>query len=194
MNAISTLLDEHRSLAAVLHGMRYLVREIETRRMRPDFGLLGAMVYYIDTFPERFHHPREDSYLFSRLRARAPAAQPLIARLEAEHVASREKMRDLAQALERYRGGGEREFAAFRDALDAYANFQWKHMRAEEEELLPIARAELDADDWKAIEAGLREATDPLEGARAFDYDALFRRIVTLAPPPIGVGPLTRQG
>jgi len=194
MNAISTLLDEHRSLAAVLHGMRYLVREIETRRMRPDFGLLGAMVYYIDTFPERFHHPREDSYLFSRLRARAPAAQPLIARLEAEHVASREKMRDLAQALERYRGGGEREFAAFRDALDAYANFQWKHMRAEEEELLPIARAELDADDWKAIEAGLREATDPLEGARAGDYDALFRRIVTLAPPPIGVGPLARQG
>ena len=194
MNAISTLLDEHRSLAAVLHGMRYLVREIETRRMRPDFGLLGAMVYYIDTFPERFHHPREDSYLFSRLRARAPAAQPLIARLEAEHVASREKMRDLAQALERYRGGGEREFAAFRDALDAYANFQWKHMRAEEEELLPIARAELDADDWNAIEAGLREATDPLEGARAGDYDALFRRIVTLAPPPIGVGPLARQG
>ncbi|HEY3563591.1 MAG TPA: hemerythrin domain-containing protein, partial [Casimicrobiaceae bacterium] len=77
MNAISTLLDEHRSLAAVLHGMRYLVREIETARMRPDFGLLGAMVYYIDTFPERFHHPREDSYLFSRLLARAPATQPL---------------------------------------------------------------------------------------------------------------------
>jgi hemerythrin-like domain-containing protein len=194
MNAISTLLDEHRSLAAVLHGMRYLVREIETARMRSDFGLLGAMVYYIDTFPERFHHPREDSYLFSRLLARAPATQPLIARLEAEHVASREKMRDLAQALERYRTGGVREFAAFRDALDAYAAFQWKHMRAEEEELLPIARAELDVDDWKAIEAGLREATDPLEGARAGDYDALFRRIVTLAPPPIGVGPAARAG
>jgi hemerythrin-like domain-containing protein len=194
MNAISTLLDEHRSLAAVLHGMRYLVREIETGRMRPDFGLLGAMVYYIDTFPERFHHPREDAHLFARVLARAPAAKPLVAKLEAEHVASREKMRDLVQALERYRDGGEREFPAFRDALDAYASFQWKHMRAEEEELLPIARAELDADDWKAVEAGLREATDPLAGARAGDYDALFRRIVTLAPPPIGVGPAARPG
>jgi hemerythrin-like domain-containing protein len=189
MKAIATLLDEHRSLAAVLHGMRYLVREIETGRMQPDFDLLGAMVYYIDTFPERFHHPREDAHLFARLLTRAPVAQPLVAKLEAEHVASREKMRDLAQALERYRTGGAREFGAFRDALDAYSSFQWKHMRAEEEELLPLARAYLDTDDWKAIEAGLREATDPLEGARAGDYDALFRRIVTLAPPPIGVGP-----
>jgi hemerythrin-like domain-containing protein len=192
MKAIATLLDEHRSLAAVLHGMRYLVREIETGRMRPDFDLLGAMVYYIDTFPERFHHPREDAHLFSRLAARAAVARPLVAKLEAEHVASREKMRDLAQALERYRTGGVREFAAFRDALDAYAAFQWKHMRAEEEDLLPLARAHLDADDWKAVEAGLREATDPLVGARAGDYDELFRRIVTLAPPPIGVGPASR--
>lgn len=193
MKAITTLLDEHRSLAAVLHGMRYVLHEIESGRMRPDFRLLGAMVYYIDTFPERFHHPREDAHLFSRLRVRAPAAAPLVERLEAEHVESREKMRDLAQALERYASGGEREFAAFRDAFDAYAGFQWKHMRAEEEELLPLARAHLDADDWKAVAAGLQEATDPLAGARAGDYDALFRRIVTLAPPPIGVGPTARR-
>ena len=119
--------------------------------------------------------------------------EPLVERLEAEHVESREKMRDLAQALERYASGGEREFAAFRDAFDAYAGFQWKHMRAEEEELLPLARAHLDADDWKAVAAGLQEATDPLAGARAGDYDALFRRIVTLAPPPIGVGPTARR-
>ena len=64
MKAISIIQDEHRSLAAVLHGMLYLVREIGERGRKPDFRLLDAMMYYIDTFPERFHHPKEDRYLF----------------------------------------------------------------------------------------------------------------------------------
>lgn len=192
MNAIATIQDEHRSLAAVLHGMRYVVREIGEGRMQPDFRLLGAMLYYLDTFPERFHHPREDAYLFPRVLARSAEAAPIVARLETEHAASGGKMRELAQALGRYRDGGDGEFAAFRDAVEAYAGFQWKHMRSEEEELLPLARAHLDADDWKAIDAGFAAVTDPLQGARGDDYDVLFRRIVTLAPPPIGVGPAAR--
>jgi hemerythrin-like domain-containing protein len=49
--------------------------------------VLGAMVYYIDAFPERFHHPKEDRYLFRLLRMRHPAAVKLIERLETEHRA-----------------------------------------------------------------------------------------------------------
>ncbi len=44
--------------------MLYLVHEIRDRGAKPDFGLLGAMIYYIDTVPERFHHPKEEQYLF----------------------------------------------------------------------------------------------------------------------------------
>jgi branched-chain amino acid transport system ATP-binding protein len=189
MKAIDILHDEHRSLAAVLQGMRHLVREIDAGRIAPDFRLFDAMLYYIDAFPERFHHPREDEYLFRRVLARAPAAAPIVTRLESEHREGAARIRALAQSLERYRAGGGREFAAVRDAVDDYAGFHWKHMRAEEDELLPLARAHLTADDWRAVDAGFATATDPLHGAGAAEYDALFRRIVTLAPPPIGVGP-----
>src|SRR5262245_49441760 len=78
MNAIRIILDEHRSLAAVLHGMLYLVNGIRNRGAKPDFKVLGAMIYYIDAFPERYHHPKEDRYLFARLRARCPMAHPLL--------------------------------------------------------------------------------------------------------------------
>jgi len=74
MQAIRTIQDEHRSLAAVLHGMLHLVHAIRDRGARPDFKVLGAMVYYIDAFPERFHHPKEDAYLFHFLRIRHPDA------------------------------------------------------------------------------------------------------------------------
>ena len=74
MRAIQIIEDEHRSLAAVLHGLLYLVREIRLRNAKPDFELLGAMLHYIDAFPERFHHPKEDAYLFRHLRERDPGS------------------------------------------------------------------------------------------------------------------------
>ena len=190
MEAIRIIRDEHRSLAAVLHGMLYLVREIRLRGTAPNFALLGAMVYYIDAFPERFHHPKEDAYLFKYVRLRHPDAGRLIDRLEIEHRAGAERIRTLTQALQRYEQGGSSEFGAFAEAVQAYAAFHWDHMRTEEDQLLPLARTHLTADDWKEIDAAFTGHSDPLFGAEAgAEYDALFRRIVNLAPPPIGVGP-----
>ena len=98
--------------------------------------------------------------------------------------------RGLEQALARFQQGGTAEFAWFNTAVDDYANFHWDHMRAEEKEVLPLAEKHLTAGDWEAIDAAFTDHSDPLFGAGAeAAYDQLFRRIVNLAPPPIGVGP-----
>ena len=191
MEAVRIIRNEHRSLAAVLHGMVYLVREIRDRGARPDFALLGAMIYYIDTFPERLHHPKEDKYVFRLLRMRCAEAAPLLDRLEQEHRTGASKIRALEQALARFQQGGMPEFRAFAAAVDAYADFHWEHMRAEEKEVLPLAEKHLTAGDWEAIDAAFTDNSDPLFGAGAEQaYDQLFQRIVNLAPPPIGVGPI----
>jgi hemerythrin-like domain-containing protein len=159
--------------------------------MKPDFDLLGAMVYYIDTFPERFHHPKEDQYLFRLLRIRHPEAAPLLERLEAEHRAGAEKIRTLEQALARYQQGGAPEFGNFLTAVQAYAAFHWDHMRTEEKEVLPLAEKHLTAGDWEAIDAAFAGHTDPLFGEEpSEDYHKVFQRILSLAPPPIGLGRL----
>lgn len=190
MKAIRIIREEHRALAAVLHGMLHLMGEIGTRGKAPDFRLLGAMVYYIDTFPERVHHPKEDRYLFRILRLRHPGAGPLLDRLETEHRAGAEKIRALEQGLARYNAGGSTEFSNFRAAVEAYAAFHWDHMRAEESELLPMAEKYLTPADWLEIDTAFLGHTDPLLGADVGPkYDALFTRIVNLAPPPVGVGP-----
>lgn len=190
MKAITVILDEHRSLAAVLHGMLYLVRAIRKGRMRPNFRLLGAMVYYIDAFPERFHHPKEEAHLFRLLRLRDAAAAPLLDHLHAEHHAGEVKIRALEQALTRYQNGGDAEFGQFAAAVENYAAFHWEHMRTEEDEVLPLARMHLTQADWDEIDAAFLGHGDPMLGAGGGDeYEMLFRRIVNLAPPPIGVGP-----
>ena len=61
---------DHRSLSAVLWSFNYLTREAGPE---PDIELLSLMIDYIDLFPERFHHPKEDQHLFASLRARSLA-------------------------------------------------------------------------------------------------------------------------
>jgi branched-chain amino acid transport system ATP-binding protein len=190
VQAIGILFAEHRSLAAVLRGMLHLVRDIHLRGTPPTFEVLGAMVYYIDAFPERFHQPKEDAYLFRLLALRCADAAPLIERLKAEHRAGAEKIRALDQALNRYRQGGPASLLAFAEAVQSYAAFHWDHMRIEEDKLIPLARWHLTPQDWEEIDAAFTGHSDPLFGATVQDeYDDMFRRIVALAPPPVGVGP-----
>ena len=191
MQAKRIIEEEHRSLAAVLYGMLYVVREIRYVGIEPDFVLLAAMVHYIDTFMEGFHHPKEDAYLFKLLGSRYPGAAPLLDRLKQEHESGAVKLRELRQALTRYRDGGSAEFPEFAALVAGYAAFHWEHMRLEENDLLPLAERHLTEADWDAIDAAFLGHTDPLLGAEQGDeYRELFRRIVNLAPAPIGVAPV----
>ncbi len=161
MQAIRIIVSEHRTLAAILHGMRYLAHDIRDRGAKPDFALLEAMLCYIETFPERFHHPEQDEFLFRRLRSRCPGAAPLIDRLRMEHQVGAEKLRTLEQALARYQQGQKDEFSDFLAAVEACASFHWQHMRVEETQLLPLAEKYLSVSDWEEIDAAFRENTDP---------------------------------
>ena len=67
---LAIIRDEHRSLAAVMHGLEFVVREARDKGTPPSFPLLRAMLHYIKAFPETLHHPKEDAYLFRKLRAR----------------------------------------------------------------------------------------------------------------------------
>jgi hemerythrin-like domain-containing protein len=193
MQALSAIRAEHRSLAAVIHGLVYLVRA--AREAPPDFALLAAMLRYIEDFPERFHHPKEDAWLFARLRQRHAPAAALVDSLQGEHAEGARRIRELGRALRRWQAaqgdiaatGSARD--AFAARLNDYATFHWEHMRREELEAMPLCEAHFDAGDWSEIDAAFAAQEDPLSGAsQATGLDELFRRIVRAAPPPVGLG------
>ncbi len=188
--AIAIILDEHRSLAAVLHGLRHLVREMTEYGKEPNFRLLGAMLYYLDAFSEKLHNPKESAYLFARLRERTREADALIDLLESQHAQSAQLGRELEHALARLEAGTADGLPLFAAAVDRLMNEAWNHMAIEERELLPLARKHLTTGDWKEIAAAFGENGDPRFGAAPdHEFKDLFSRIVNLAPPPIGVGP-----
>jgi len=185
-HAMAIIHAEHRSLSAVLWSLNYLVRETRTE---PDFELLSLMIDYIEMFPERLHHPKEDQYLFTALRRRTADAEAVLQTLAAEHARGAHMIDGLRFALARYRAAGETGRAQFATAVHAYVQFHWEHMRKEEEVLLPLAARVLTQDDWQAIAAAFSESGDPLIGPEAqAALRALFQTILALAPPPVGLG------
>ena len=103
--ALSRLRDEHRALARVVEALETVTAAILEGDHEPDFALLAAMLYYLDAVPERLHHPREDRYLFARVRARAPDTAPLIERLQREHQRSPDLVAELERSLVHWQGG-----------------------------------------------------------------------------------------
>ncbi len=186
--AIGIIYDEHRSISAVLSGLKALAGMAREPGLRPDFSVFRAMIYYIDAFPERMHHPKEDDQLFARLLRRDPGARQLVEELRGEHIKGAILVRDLEQALLAYEETWPAGAAHFGAAVDTYAQFHWDHMRKEEEKLLPLAERALTAEDWAAIESAFAGNEDPVADLRNQDFTKLFQRIVSLAPAPIGLG------
>jgi hemerythrin-like domain-containing protein len=189
MKAIKIIQDEHRAITAVIEGLRHLLAEVVAGRMTPDHALLGALFHYIEQFPERLHHPKEDDFLFERLRAREPASVTLLDELHREHEIGRERFGELKAKWERYRADPA-ALPALIEGVERYSHFHWLHMRKEEERVLPLAAEVLTEEDWDAIDAAFASNNDPVVGVTASKaFRELFRRLAAMMPPPYGVGP-----
>jgi hemerythrin-like domain-containing protein len=185
---IGILKSEHRSMSAVLLALKHLTRMAQDAAVKPDFRAFRAAVRYIDEYPERLHHPKEDQYLFARLATAYRDAQPLVERLEAQHREGARLVRELERALLFYEDAWPAGWSAFADLVDKYAQFHWDHMRIEEQEILPLAELHFTPQDWQIVDQGFAANHDPLARVEERDFDALFSRLVNLAPAPVGLG------
>jgi hemerythrin-like domain-containing protein len=182
--------DEHAALSAVLTSMLMLLKEGPADAPKRFFDVMRAMLFYIDEFPERRHHPKESDLLFPKLARHRPDLMPIIQRLEREHMAGELRVRELQHLLLAWELLGESRRQAFATSAQEYVTFYREHMRTEESELLPAAESVLSAQEWRELDAAFTSDQDPLaSGVHDPVYDRLFTRIVLTAPAPIGVGP-----
>lgn len=180
---LAILGDEHRSLAAVLHGLDYVVREAREHGKPPSFTLLRAMVHYIREFPEKLHHPKEDAYLFRKLRERTGEFDATLAELERQHVEGGHLVDELEQSIARYEKDPAGGLAGFAAAAERFASAQMQHMRLETKVILPAARKHLTVDDWQEIGRAFADNGDPRFSVDNDEqFRELFARILNLAP------------
>ncbi|MES2631758.1 MAG: hemerythrin domain-containing protein [Pseudomonadota bacterium] len=182
--------DEHAALAAMLRSMTMMIRQGPGEAPDQFFDVVRAMLFYIDEFPEKRHHPKESDLLFPALARAVPSLMPVIRRLESDHMSGEGRARALQHLLLAWELLGETRRDAFCEAATDYVAFYLDHMRTEERELLPAAEAALSEAEWTAMDKAFLTSLDPLAGGvRDPVYERLFTRIVMAAPAPIGVGP-----
>ena len=188
--SLQIIRDEHSSLAAMLRSMTMMVERGPGENPEQFFDVLRAMLFYIDEFPERLHHPKESDLLFPRVVRAAPSVMAAIQRLESDHMNGEKAVRELQHLLLAWELLGEPRRPAFVAQCKKYVDFYLDHMRLEETEILPVAEKVLTDAEWRELDAAFEKNCDPLTGKYPPDpaYDRLFTRIVMRAPAPIGLG------
>ncbi len=188
--SLQIIRDEHSSLAAMLQSMRMMAERGPGDNPQNFFDVLRAMLFYIDEFPERLHHPKESELLFPQVARSAPQVADAIDRLERDHVNGEKSVREVQHLLQAWELLGEPRRQPFMEAFSRYVEFYLEHMRLEESVILPEAEKVLTPAEWGELDAAFEKNCDPLTGKYPPDpaYDRLFTRIVMKAPSPIGLG------
>jgi len=192
--SLTIIRQEHRALSAMLRSTVLLLDEHRRRDTLPDFGALRAMLFYVDEFPEKLHHPKESQLLFESLRRRSAQADAILERLDREHARGEQAIRELEHlllGLEVMSDTDQRaeRYDAFHTTFSSYVRFYLEHMHIEEREVLPLAEELLDAGDWEEIDAAFLTNRDPLVGYEADEaYRPLFKKILDVLGRSNGVG------
>ena len=192
--ALRVIREEHATLAAMLQSLTQMVKRGPVYEGQDDsarfFDVLRAMLFYIDEFPEKHHHPKESDLLFPRVVRAAPHTMATIDQLERDHQRGEPRIREIMHLLLAWELLGETRRAVFVEEVTRYVDFYLEHMRLEETVVLPEAEHHLNEADWHALNAAFATNQDPLNHRVPRDpqFDRLFTRIVMKAPAPVGLG------
>jgi hemerythrin-like domain-containing protein len=161
-DVIAILSREHANITALVKALEENIDRFELGE-KIDFDILTAIAEYFLSFPDLYHHPKED-LVFAKLKERDPAAVEKIGNLREEHEEIARRTREFANGVAAILG----EAQVPRDSFSRWArNFieqQRNHVVMEERHFFPAAQAALTAEDWAEIEEKMQTPDDPLFG------------------------------
>ncbi len=141
--AISVIKGEHRNLGAVLFTLERLVQGAKKPDVLVDFKVFHGIVYYLDSFLDRYHHPKETEFLFPIVRNNCADAAPLLDELEQQYIDGKQMLVEVLKTLSAYEFLGDSGFEPFLYAVTRYVEFERNHAYTEEREILPLAEKSL---------------------------------------------------
>lgn len=178
--ALTVIRDEHRSLAAVIHALQAVLAR-HSAGQGTDLQLLQAGLFYLEQFPQRVHHPREEQTLFKLLRQRTAQGNALIDELAQQHRAGAAAFEAMRQALAALVADAPQARASFERTLQAYADHEWEHMAMEEQQIFPMASRHLTSSDWADIASAFEAHSDPFLCTETEEgFSQVFKRLMDL--------------
>ena len=155
---MQALRREHEDMTVLLDLMERQIAQFQDGAA-PDFNLVRGIIGYFLTYPDLYHHPKED-LIAERLRSRAPDEAAGLESLLNGHLDLAYLTRRLATAAvdQMVRPGDEPRqwFSSLgRDFVDSNR----RHMAMEEKHFFPLALDVLTEGDWAELEGRFAAGT-----------------------------------
>lgn len=174
---LQILRREHVNTAALVRTLEWQVAQFE-KGERPDYDVIRATLEYFLSFPDLYHHPKEDLVL-AKLAERDPGTVDKIGDLRQEHEKLAARSRELAEGLRAVLDEAQVPRELFLEWAHTFIRLQWEHMKMEEEFFFPAAEKKLTAADWEDLRKRMVQDEDPLFGERVGErFETLHRKIL----------------
>lgn len=159
LHALDVLHHEHRIIAKLLDLLERQVSLIGEDR-EADGDIVKEIVEYFRTFPDVYHHPKED-LIVRAVNRRDPEAGQALAGLGGEHEEQAVELARLSRALVEMLMEPATRSAAFARRATEFIADQRRHMAWEDANFFDIAAATLTAADWKAVDERIAKLNMP---------------------------------
>jgi hemerythrin-like domain-containing protein len=189
MDAIETLMNEHRVIERVLDALVGFADEVR-RKGSTEKEELGRFVSFLREFADAYHHGKEEDILFRAMtRHGFPSQGGPIAVMLHEHDLGRALIAALREKAEQLGPWSADDLQAVADAARSYADLLHAHIHKEDAILYPMAEQHLPADalaevtrDCEQFEQD-RTGTGEHERLHALAEALVLRHAQTTHPP-----------
>jgi len=174
---LRALRAEHRHIATVMQLFLDQLESVEAGDL-VDTHIVYEVLDYMVSWPDRFHHPRED-LVYGRVAEIDGNVADSVDSLQRDHDRTAASGRELRDMIERWREG-EVSGSALVKSGRAYVDHMYEHMNIEENQVFPQINAVLSAEDWRELEGDdqLQPVADPIFGPRVQrEYRNLARKL-----------------
>ena len=162
---MKALRAEHRHIATVMQLFADQLKAMEDGQY-VDGHVVFEIMDYMATWPDRYHHPRED-LIYCRVAELDPKAADEVDTLQRDHDNTAARGRELLKQIEGWRDGDVSHTSVIKLGR-AYIDHMYEHMNIEEKVVFPHIESILTLEDWRELaeDDQLRAVSDPVFGPR----------------------------
>jgi hemerythrin-like domain-containing protein len=160
---MKTLRAEHRHMATVMQLFSEQLKAIEGGEL-VDTHVVYEIMDYMVTWPDRFHHPRED-LIYARVAEINVKVRDDVDSLQRDHDHTGKRGREVLKDIERWRLGEVSGTVVVKSGR-AYIDHIHEHMNLEEKLVFPRIETVLTLQDWRELaeDDQLRAVSDSVVG------------------------------
>ncbi|MEN8204982.1 MAG: hemerythrin domain-containing protein [Pseudomonadota bacterium] len=169
---IESLHEDHRNLSKLLRLLETNLLALQSDN-DPDYPLMVDIIEYICSYPNVFHHPRED-LLYQKAMERDSSVREEIEPVLQQHAELNKSTHRLLDSLNAVLSDTLVNKAQLKAQIHDFIDFQRAHIMLEESKIFPHIERLLTSDDINWLDEQYPPATDPLFGEQV---EERFRQI-----------------